>query len=116
MQLGDKRNWLDSGDFEMMYRGPYSSDFYRQLHVLLHREFRSSKTWRELRKPNGRTSRLHKRARDAASMVFNRAMLPVERRKLNRLATASDRALGLLTPDHDARSQRPSQHPRASNL
>jgi len=40
LQLGEKRNWLDSGDFEMMYRGPYSSDFYRQLHVTLHREFR----------------------------------------------------------------------------
>jgi anaerobic magnesium-protoporphyrin IX monomethyl ester cyclase len=96
IQLGEKRNWLDSGDFEMMYRGPYSSDFYRQLHVVLHREFRSSKTWRELRKSKGRAVQLRRKVRDVASMVYNRAMLPVERRKLEKLAVASGRALGML--------------------
>src|SRR5438477_2280532 len=68
LQLGEKKNWLDSGDFEMMYHGPYGSDFYRQLHVTLHREFRSARTWRELRKANGRVVHMRKKARDAASM------------------------------------------------
>jgi anaerobic magnesium-protoporphyrin IX monomethyl ester cyclase len=97
IQLGEKQNWLDSGDFEMMYRGPYSTEFYRQLHVMLHREFRSRKMWGEVRKlrngmPMGR--RLH----DAASMIFNRSMLPVERRRLDKLAAASDRSLAMLPP------------------
>ncbi len=37
-QLGDKTHWDDSGDLEMMFRGTYSSDFYRDLHRALHLE------------------------------------------------------------------------------
>ena len=96
LQLGEKKNWLDSGDFEMMYHGPYGSDFYRQLHVTLHREFRSARTWRELRKPNGKRQPLQRKVRDAGSMLYNRALLPVERRKLNKLARKSDRSLTML--------------------
>jgi anaerobic magnesium-protoporphyrin IX monomethyl ester cyclase len=35
-QLGDKRNWQDSGDLDMMFAGTYSSDFYRMVRDLLH--------------------------------------------------------------------------------
>ena len=35
-----KQNWVDSADLAMMYRGTYSPDFYRQLHRLVHAEFR----------------------------------------------------------------------------
>jgi radical SAM superfamily enzyme YgiQ (UPF0313 family) len=96
LQLGEKKNWLDSGDFEMMYHGPYRSDFYRQLHVTLHREFRSSKIWRELRASGPQLRRLRRQGRDVATMLYNRSMLPVERRKLNRLAIPSDRSVGML--------------------
>src|SRR5690606_10377438 len=49
MQLGDKQNWQDSADLAMMYRGPFVTEFYRQLHVVLHKEFRSRRAldaWR----------------------------------------------------------------------
>lgn len=84
VQLGDKQNWLDSGDFEMMYTGPYSSDFYRKLHTVLHKEYRAGKAWRSLRSANGQKAA--SRARAAVSMVYNLATLPIERRKLEALA------------------------------
>jgi radical SAM superfamily enzyme YgiQ (UPF0313 family) len=37
-ELGDKVNWADSGDLEMMFRGAFSSDFYRDLAAQLHQE------------------------------------------------------------------------------
>jgi hypothetical protein len=80
----------------MMYRGPYSSDFYRQLHVTLHREFRSHKIWRELRATGPQPERLRRQAHDVATMLYNRAMLPVERRKLDKLAVPNNSSLGML--------------------
>ncbi|HVA85306.1 MAG TPA: radical SAM protein, partial [Candidatus Saccharimonadales bacterium] len=38
--LGDKRNWVDSDDLAMLYHGPFSTRFYRQLHGVVHKEFR----------------------------------------------------------------------------
>ena len=35
-QLGDKRNWDESGDLEMMFSGTWETPFYRHLHKLLH--------------------------------------------------------------------------------
>jgi hypothetical protein len=84
-QLGEKQNWLDSGDFEMMYTGPFSSDFYRKLHTVLHKEYRASKIWRSLRSGTGQQAPAS-RARGAASMLYNLATLPIERRKLEMLA------------------------------
>ena len=37
-QLGAKRNWSDSDDLTIMFRGSYSSDFYRVLRDALHLE------------------------------------------------------------------------------
>ncbi|WP_445146806.1 B12-binding domain-containing radical SAM protein [Dyella sp. Tek66A03] len=37
-QLGEKTHWQDSGDLAMMFRGAYDSDFYRQVHDLLHEQ------------------------------------------------------------------------------
>ena len=39
-QLGPVANWSDSGDLAMMFRGAYSSDFYRALAHALHLEVR----------------------------------------------------------------------------
>jgi radical SAM superfamily enzyme YgiQ (UPF0313 family) len=96
-QLGEKQNWLDSGDLAMMYRGPYSTHFYRKLHTVLHKEFRARKIWRALRsggvrRPVGRV--LH----DAAYMAYNWLTLPVERWRLDRLAARSEQGLGPLPP------------------
>ena len=41
-ELGAKQNWQDSGDLAMLYQGPYTTEFYRQLHTVLHKEFRAT--------------------------------------------------------------------------
>jgi hypothetical protein len=41
-------NWLDSADMAMLYKGPFATEFYRQLHTVVHKEYRSRKTWNEI--------------------------------------------------------------------
>ncbi|MGA7731727.1 MAG: radical SAM protein [Chloroflexia bacterium] len=104
MQLGDKHNWIDSGDFEMMYRGPYGTEFYRQLHRVLHKEYRARKIWRGLRAPSNGANEHHTTRRggfkttahNVAFMLYNWASLPIARRKLDRMAVESGRSLGML--------------------
>jgi anaerobic magnesium-protoporphyrin IX monomethyl ester cyclase len=76
-QLGEKQNWLDSSDLAMLYHGTYSTDFYRQLHSVLHKEFRARKAWQALKK--GFELRLARR------LLYNLLSLPFARWKLNRL-------------------------------
>jgi radical SAM superfamily enzyme YgiQ (UPF0313 family) len=40
-QLGEKTNWVDSEDLSMMFKGAYTSEFYRALHDSLHAEVES---------------------------------------------------------------------------
>jgi radical SAM superfamily enzyme YgiQ (UPF0313 family) len=48
-QLGEKTNWVDSEDLSMMFKGAYTSEFYRALHDALHTEVESwsaPQTWK----------------------------------------------------------------------
>ncbi len=47
-ELGPKQNWIDSDDLAMMYRGTYSTEFYRVLHRAVHAEFRLRRSAAEL--------------------------------------------------------------------
>lgn len=47
-QLGPTTNWRNSGDLAMMFRGTYSSEFYRALADAVHREVRGNSTAGEL--------------------------------------------------------------------
>jgi anaerobic magnesium-protoporphyrin IX monomethyl ester cyclase len=47
LELGEKQNWLDSGDLDMLYNGPFSTEFYRILHRRVHHEFRLRRAWQE---------------------------------------------------------------------
>ncbi len=38
-QMGEKKNWRDSGDLAMMFTGKYHPDFYRALHQFTHHYF-----------------------------------------------------------------------------
>jgi anaerobic magnesium-protoporphyrin IX monomethyl ester cyclase len=90
VQFGDKQNWVDSADLAMMYEGPFSTAFYRQLHVVLHKEFRSRKGAAELRRLLRRPAEFRiGHLREAAAIVFRRATLPLARNKLDRLARLS---------------------------
>jgi anaerobic magnesium-protoporphyrin IX monomethyl ester cyclase len=133
LQLGEKQNWLNSADFDMMYHGPYSTEFYRKLHTVLHKEFRARKTWQALsqfwildfgfrirgrsasagaqrRRPTqiqNPKSKIQNPAWSLARMAYNLATLPIERRRLDRLAASSKRGIGplppIMTPDAAAR-------------
>ena len=48
LQLGDQHNWIDSSDLAMLYQGPFSTTFYRQLHTVIHKQFRLQKGWERL--------------------------------------------------------------------
>jgi anaerobic magnesium-protoporphyrin IX monomethyl ester cyclase len=37
-----KANWTDSDDFDMMFQGTYSSNYYKKLQRFVHKEFRKS--------------------------------------------------------------------------
>jgi len=88
-QLSDKQNWIDSSDLDMLYQGPFSSDFYRQLHVVLHKEFRARRALDEARRVATRPGQWrpgHLRALGGA--VARLATLPAARARLDRLAAA----------------------------
>jgi radical SAM superfamily enzyme YgiQ (UPF0313 family) len=42
-EMAGKRNWEHSDDLDLMFRGRYQPDFYRQLHRVVHHEFRLHK-------------------------------------------------------------------------
>jgi radical SAM superfamily enzyme YgiQ (UPF0313 family) len=85
--LGDKQNWDDSSDLAMLYRGPYSTAFYRQLHLVVHKEFRARKAWRDLAAAVRRPRTLRPRhGRQAVAMVYHAGTVPFARRDLDRLA------------------------------
>jgi anaerobic magnesium-protoporphyrin IX monomethyl ester cyclase len=97
-ELGDKRNWTDSDDLAMLYNGPYSTDFYRCLHRVVHKELRLRSASRALAgraRPRSSRRRLPRRA---LALVYNALTLPLERARLERLARAPHAGIGPLVP------------------
>ncbi len=47
LELGEKQNWINSEDLDMLYNGPFSTEFYRELHKRVHHEFRLRRAWQE---------------------------------------------------------------------
>jgi radical SAM superfamily enzyme YgiQ (UPF0313 family) len=94
LQLSDKRNWVDSADLDMLYEGPFSTSFYRQLHNVLHQEFRLRRAGAELRRVGPHPSRWRaSHLRQAGAALYRAVTLPAERAKLDRLAAAPSRAI-----------------------
>jgi anaerobic magnesium-protoporphyrin IX monomethyl ester cyclase len=87
-ELGAQRNWADSDDLAMLYRGPFPTAFYRTLHTVVHKEFRL----RRLR------ARAAWRWRETASVLLHAVTLPLDRRRLSRLARAPHLGLPPLAP------------------
>ncbi|MEJ2599668.1 MAG: radical SAM protein [Anaerolineales bacterium] len=52
-QLGAQHNWIDSEDLAMLYHGPYSTEFYRQLHRVVHAGFRRQRAAGRMRRGDG---------------------------------------------------------------
>jgi radical SAM superfamily enzyme YgiQ (UPF0313 family) len=92
-RMGAKQNWQDSSDLAMLYEGPYGTAFYRQLHIVLHHEFRARKhllSLRRLLKHPADFKLAH--IRKLASLLYHVAALPFARAKLERRA---------VTPAHE---------------
>jgi anaerobic magnesium-protoporphyrin IX monomethyl ester cyclase len=101
-QLGDQHNWADSNDMAMLYEGPFTTGFYRQLHTVIHKEFRSRRTWQALQASLRQPGLFRRRyLRDAAAMIYHRLTLPLAQRKLNRLAQVPHHSVIHLQPGMD---------------
>jgi anaerobic magnesium-protoporphyrin IX monomethyl ester cyclase len=98
-ELGVQQNWLDSNDLAMLYKGPYSTEFYRQLHTVLHKEFRARRYAYELAEVTRDPRRARrKHLRYLAGVVKNVVTLPLERRRLDRLERAPHTGLQSVPP------------------
>ncbi len=89
-QLGEKRNWIDSQDMDLMYPGEYHPDFYRSLHTVVHKRFsiwRGMRATRELFVNPTRTG--GRSLRSIASMIYHSVTLPQQLRELRRLERAN---------------------------
>jgi anaerobic magnesium-protoporphyrin IX monomethyl ester cyclase len=119
-QLGKKRNWVDSNDLAMLYEGPFNTAFYRQLHAVVHKEFRMRKAWHALmdwgrRKPENSDLNSVSGFNDFAAvqtLLKNALTLPIARWRLRQLMQAPHQDLELrpqmLTPEEAAK---PSPQP-----
>jgi anaerobic magnesium-protoporphyrin IX monomethyl ester cyclase len=97
-QLGRKQNWVDSTDLAMMYQGPFTTAFYRQLHLVTHSEFRARRAWKELRPVILRPSRWRRsHIRQGAGALYRSMSLPLARARLDWLGRT--RPEGLKPPD-----------------
>lgn len=97
LQLGDKQNWADSADLAMMYRGPFATAFYRQLHVTLHKEFRSRRAWQELRQVARKPAQWRVyHLREVVATIYRLFTLPLARIKLKRLTAVPHEGLPAL--------------------
>lgn len=86
-ELGERENWIDSADLAMLYQGPFRTEFYRQLHTVLHKEYRSRKTFGELRTLLQNPRRLSPTLlRRTAAMIYHQVTLPSAVAKLDQLA------------------------------
>ncbi len=47
-QMGEKSNWEDSDDLDLMFEGSFSPDYYRALQRFVHHQFRLKQGWRKL--------------------------------------------------------------------
>jgi len=90
-EFGDRVNWVDSEDLAMLYEGPFVTEFYRQLHTIVHKDYRSRKTWKALKILVKDPKNLHKNIkpshlRQTVAMLYHRLTLPIYEWRLNQLA------------------------------
>ena len=101
-QLGVKQNWVDSQDLDMLYEGPFTTDFYRKLHARVHKEFRMRQAWDELAWVRHHPAQVRpKMIRRSAAMFYNWMTLPIARAQVSRLAKVPVRRLALIHPELD---------------
>lgn len=92
-------NWQDSADLAMLFKGPYPTDFYRQLHTVIHKDYRSRKTWQAVK---GGALKPWKRSdvRQVAAMIYHRLTLPAAQARLDKLAQMPHRPTQMIITEH----------------
>jgi anaerobic magnesium-protoporphyrin IX monomethyl ester cyclase len=86
-ELGERANWIDSQDMAMLYQGPFATEFYRQLHTVVHKDYRARKTWGELRALLRNPANLRSgHIRATAAMIYHWLTLPGAVARLDALA------------------------------
>lgn len=91
-QMDGQQNWVDSDDLSMLYEGPFSTEFYRDLHQVVHKEFR-------LRQAAGSTSVArhvgralrHGPTRQHAARIRDAVTLAADERSLRRRMASEHR-------------------------
>jgi radical SAM superfamily enzyme YgiQ (UPF0313 family) len=92
VDLGEKQNWIDSGDLAMMYHATYSADFYRALHALVHAEFRQRRSLDLLVRLGREPRRIRfKSARELLLGMSQALKRPALKRRVEALARQSAR-------------------------
>ncbi len=77
-QLRRKRHWTVSSDLAMLYRGPFTTVFYRRLHIHVHRLFRLQRALRQWREAlTGKGALRWALLRAMAVLVLNGLAAPV---------------------------------------
>jgi radical SAM superfamily enzyme YgiQ (UPF0313 family) len=102
-QLGMKQNWTDSQDLAMLYQGPFSTRFYRQLHRVVHKEFRlhrnhAASTFIKPGSHNSHYPSFLKRFRRKLRPSFDRMTLQADRVLLKFLSSLPHRQIVPLAP------------------
>ena len=85
--MGEKQNWVDSQDLDLMFPGMYQRDFYRVLHRAIHKRFSIWRGLRTLRSASSfAPSHLRKFLRSLAAVAYHSLTLPMLRQRLFRLS------------------------------
>jgi anaerobic magnesium-protoporphyrin IX monomethyl ester cyclase len=102
--LGEKQNWVDSQDLAMLYKGPYSTHFYRQLHRVVHKEFRVLKQHQFSNSPDRNhslsvESSKYKILLPAIRKILDKISLPVDRLILSLYEHLPHKGLKTIPPE-----------------
>lgn len=85
-QLGEKQNWIDSRDLDVMFQGTYPRDYYRVLHRVVHKKFSIWRNTRSLKHILQNPFELRTRSlRALAAVIYNGTTLPLHLRRLHLL-------------------------------
>jgi anaerobic magnesium-protoporphyrin IX monomethyl ester cyclase len=89
-EMGEKHNWVDSQDLDLMFRGTFSRQYYRTLHRVVHKKFRVWRGQTMLRKMLSRSHPRFPSFQVAASMLYHGLTLPPHLLRLRFLEKTAD--------------------------
>ena len=85
-QLSEKANWADSDELALMYKGTFSSSYYKKLHRYVHKVYRRKQSLQNLKSVLGNPFKANrKKIRSALALGYYSPMSLVESFQLKRL-------------------------------